>query len=159
MEAFRGMACPFFMPVERFEGGAWLHPSQLPLGDGWRGHCTAAPTDAPAPNDQHLQDYCNLGYATLCPHLPAQRASDAVRFSVARYSDHQVVLRFVCEMNYLPAGHGTLEFLKVEQRWTQPHPDPRIQKMAECYLESYLRRTDSVNPAIASAVALVSEPS
>ena len=149
---FRGMACPFFMPVERLEGGAWLHPSRLPLGDGWRGFCTAASPDSPKPGEQHLQSFCNLGYAASCSHLPHDRSADAVRFSIARVSDNLIAVRYVCERDHRPGEHGTLEFVKAEQRWILPHPDSRIQKMAECYLESYQRKASSSNSVTASAV-------
>jgi hypothetical protein len=159
MEGVMRMACPFFMPTERFEGGAWLHPSRLPLGAGWHGHCTAAPPDSPPLSDEHVQHYCNLGYATTCSSLPSARTSDAVRFSVARHSAHRVTLRYACELNHCPGEHGTLEFVQAESRWSSPHPDPRIQRMAECYLESHLRRFESINPAPVLADALASEPS
>lgn len=146
------MACPFFMPVERLEGGAWLHPSRLPLGDGWRGLCTAASPDLPAPGEQHLQNFCNLGYAASCCHLPHDRLADAVRFSIARVSDNLIAVRYVCERDHRPGEHGTLEFVKAEQRWISAHPDSRIQKMAECYLESYQRKTNSSNSMSAPAV-------
>jgi hypothetical protein len=151
------MACPFFMPVQKFEGGAWHHPSRLPLGTGWRGHCTAAPMEG-VPTDQHIQDCCNLGYASECPRLPEQRTADAVRFGVLRFSQNEVELRYVCEKNHRPGEHGTLTFLKGENRWVRPHSDPRIQKMAECYLDSYLVRRDSTSGSL-SNLAMTSEPS
>ena len=80
------MACPFFMPTQRAESNAWLHPARLPLGAGWDGHCTAsAPDTVPAADE--LREFCNLGYAKGCSRLPADRAADAVRFSIAREAD------------------------------------------------------------------------
>ena len=150
------MACPFFMPTKRFEGGAWTHPSRLPLGAGWHGHCTAGLPDAPPPTDEHVQTYCNLGYATSCASLPSGRRSDAVRFSVARHTDERVTLRYACELNHRPSEHGILEFAKGERNWISSHPDSRIQKMAECYLESHLRKFESIYPA--QALANAGEP-
>jgi hypothetical protein len=79
-----------------------------------------------------------LGYAAACSRLPQQRACDAVRFSVARDRGAQLVLCFVCETGHRPAEHGKLEYDASLGQWTSSHPDARIQKMAECYLESYL---------------------
>lgn len=151
------MACPFFSPTERFAGGAWAHPSRLPLGDGYRGHCTAVEPGAPQPTDQQLLDHCNLGYAVSCPNLPTTRRYDAIRFSIARVSAFQITVRYCCEANHLPGEHGFLEFLKPERRWTTSHSNPVIQRQAEYYLESYLRRTDTADSAPAKAAALASE--
>jgi hypothetical protein len=46
----------------------------------------------------------------------------------------------VCEKNYRPAGDGVLEFDSQQGSWTKPHSIPQVQKMAECYLESYRSR-------------------
>jgi hypothetical protein len=35
-----------------------------------------------------------------------------------------------------------LEFDAQQREWTKPHPDPRLQKMAECFLESRRQRSD-----------------
>src|SRR6266851_3660207 len=52
-EGDRPLACPFFLPSEKFDDGGWLHPSRLPLGDGWRGVCTASSQAAPVPVNEH----------------------------------------------------------------------------------------------------------
>jgi hypothetical protein len=142
------MACPFFLPLERLEGGAWPHPSRLPLGNGWRGSCMASETSF-QPDERFLHEYCNLGYAAGCPNLPATRECDAVRFSVAKCLNGRVTLNFVFERNHLPFRHGTIEFSKAKQCWMAPHADPRVQKMAECYLDSYLRKCHSADPPAA----------
>lgn len=128
------------MPVRKLEDGAWRHPSRLPLGSGWSGLCCAPGHEGAEPTDEELREFCNLGYAANCSRLPQQRSCDAVRFSVARDAGSQLFLWFVCEAGHLPASHGTLEYDISLQRWTCSHADPRIQKMAECYLESYLLR-------------------
>jgi hypothetical protein len=117
------MACPFFMPTSKLEDGGWLHPSRLPLGGGWIGHCSAPGHEGAEPTNEELRELCNMGYATACPRLPEDRTSDAVRFSIAR-------------------DHGARLSL-----WISFHADPRIQKMAECYLQSYLLRR--IQPATA----------
>lgn len=148
------MACPFFMPVERLNG-AWLHPSRLPLGSGWDGQCSAPGYEGARPSQQELHDFCNLGYAARCSRLPLERNCDAVRFSVARDQGSRLLLWFVCESGHRPAGQGTLEYDVERHQWTSSHSDSRIQKMLECYVDSYLlRRIQS-----AAAHSLTSENS
>ncbi len=148
------MACPYFMPVARMENGTWPHPARLPLGGGWCGHCTAPGHEGEIPAQDVLEAFCNLGYATGCAWSPADRPWDAVRFAVsapqgsAGRNDKQnpaapcrvLELRYVCERNNLPVAHGSLEFDLSQAIWLHPHEDARIQKMAECFLESYLKR-------------------
>ena len=141
------------MPTHKNEDAVWLHPSRLPLGAGWNGHCCAPGHEGATPSDQSLRDHCNLGYAATCAHLPKERAADAVRFSIARDRGSQLELWFVCELAHRPAGHGKLEYDVASGRWLSVHPDRCIQKMAECYLESYLRRRTSPAEALSSATA------
>ncbi len=139
------MACPFFMPTEKLEH--WPNRPRLPLGDGWRGTCTAPGCEGAEPNDNELRELCNLGYAKRCPRLPKKRLWDAVRFSISREQDGKIVIYFVCEVDHRPGEHGALEFDAGTNAWTAPHRDPRVQKMAQCYLESYLeRKTRPVHP-------------
>lgn len=149
------MACPFFMPVRRLEGGAWRHPSRLPLGGGWSGRCFAPGHEGALPTDEEIRELCNLGYAASCPRLPRKRACDAVRFSVASDRGSQLILKFVFEADHRPAGYGTLEYDLSMGQWVSSQPDPRVQKMAECYLESYLlRRTQSAAASVPSSANL-----
>jgi hypothetical protein len=144
------VACPFFMPVERLENGAWLHVSRLPLACGWHGTCTAPGHEGELPTAEELRDFCNLGYAESCPRLPRDRAWDAVRFSIVspRLADAMndttrltsVNLRYVCERAHRPAEHGTLEFDPGRSFWVRPHADCRVQRMAECFLAEYLSK-------------------
>jgi len=134
------LACPYFMPTRRMAGGAWPHPSRLPLGAGWSGYCCAPGHEGAEPSVPELEEGCNLGYATSCERLPQSRTCDAVRFSISRERGQQVVLWFVCEARHQPVEHGTLEYDVATRRWISFHRDARIQKMAECYLESYLQR-------------------
>lgn len=130
------------MPSAKFEAIAWPHRSRLPLGDGWQGHCTAPGHEDFLPGPEELAQFCNLGYARACSHLPGERVWDAVRFSVARDKDGLVTVLYVCERDYRPAAHGTLEYDSAAGSWRAAHPDPRLQRMAECYLECYLLRRD-----------------
>lgn len=133
------VACPYFMPTEKIDGGEWPHPARLPLGAGWRGICTAGQQSEPG--DIELRDCCNLGYAR-CVRLPGNREADAVRFSVAAASDAKIVLNYVCERDHRPGAHGTLEFDLNAGTCVTPHADERVQKMAECFVESYRQRTN-----------------
>ena len=133
------MACPFFMPLQQLDGG-WLHPSRLPLGNGWDGHCSAPGHEGTQPSDQDLHEFCNMGYAAKCSRLPAERDFDAVRFSVARDQGTRLQVWFVCETGHRPAQHGNLEYDVERQQGISSHSDPRIQKMVECYVQSYLKR-------------------
>jgi hypothetical protein len=133
------LSCPFFMPTQPSDKATFLHPSRLPLGGPWAGTCCAPGHQHAHPTSDELKD-CNLGYALSCTRLPVERASDAVRFSMARENGTQLFLRFVCEKNYRPAGDGLLEYDSQRASWVSSHSDPQIQKMAECYLQSYLSR-------------------
>lgn len=135
------MSCPFFFPVTKLDDGGWLHPSRLPLGGGWQGQCCAPGNEGVEPTNEELREFCNLGYARVCPRFPKDRVADAVRFSIARDMGTQLLLWFVFELDHHPAGHGTLEYDRSLNRWVGTHADPRIQRMAECYLETYLSRS------------------
>jgi hypothetical protein len=146
------LACPFFMPMARLENGSWPHPARLPLGGGWCGHCTAPGHDGELPPQDVLEAFCNLGYASGCGWSPRERLWDAVRFAVsapresasheARDADaaRVLLLRYVCERDHRPVDHGELEFDLAQASWLRRHDDARIQKMAECFLESYLKK-------------------
>jgi hypothetical protein len=149
------LACPYFMPVERIENGNWPHPARLPLGCGWSGHCTAPGHEEQRPSQDILEAFCNLGYATGCTWAPSQRDWDAVRFAVSAPLTpnakgaslatgdtlaRMLRLTYVCERDHRPVAHGELEFDVSRATWVKLHPDLRIQKMAECFLESYLKK-------------------
>jgi hypothetical protein len=143
------------MPVEKLEGGTWPHPSRLPLGCGWRGHCTAPGHEGQVPSQDILQALCNLGYASSCSWAPRERAWDAVRFAVAAPTQKDgrrasasnpdqapptIRLICVCERDHRPAERGDLEFDLPRSTWLRRHDDARLQKMAECFLESFLKK-------------------
>ena len=147
------------MPVERLENGSWPHPARLPLGAGWSGHCTAPGHEAETPAQDVLEAFCNLGYASGCCWTPTDRVWDAVRFAVSAPPDAAsrreagnkmaeatpktadvLFLQYVCERDHLPVEYGELEFVLSRAAWRRQHSNPSIQKMAECFLESYLKR-------------------
>ena len=144
------LACPYFMPVAKLESGNWPHPARLPLGCGWSGHCTAPGHEGHTPPQEIVESFCNLGYASRCSWAPVERAWDSVRFAVfapAAVGDasagalaRELRLVYVCERDHRPMAHGQLLFDLSNSAWLIRHDDTRIQKMAECFLESYLRK-------------------
>ncbi len=146
------MACPYFMPLAKLENGNWPHPARLPLGCGWTGHCTAPGHEGKIPSQDVLEAFCNLGYASSCGWTPAQRTWDAVRFAVsaplsidrlrsgADVPARVLRLIYVCERDHRPIVQGDLMFDLASATWTKCHEDARVQKMAECFLDSYLKK-------------------
>lgn len=143
------------MPTEKFEGGAWAHPTRLPLGGGWKGQCTAPGHKGEQPEPPELEQ-CNLGYANSCHRMPVERPWDTVRFGVranvheqasaevsVNPGEHVLVLQYACERQHRPADHGTLEFDLVSLQWLRSHGDAGVQRMAECFLESVLAKRGS----------------
>jgi hypothetical protein len=141
------LACPFFFPTQRADDLPFPHPARLPLGAAWRGVCDAPGHDHAAPNHQELES-CNLGYAKSCPRLPAERTCDAVRFSIASDRETRLTMHFALESAHLPTAHGSLEYDRVSCIWVASHPEARIQKLAECFLQSYLARKNSLQSSV-----------
>lgn len=133
------MACPYFMPEERFDS-TWPFPQRLPLGTGWSGTCTAPGHEGARPNAEELTSGCNLGYAKTCGRLPAERHADAVRFAIGEERDGMLHVLFVCERSYLPASFGELLYDRTHRTWTKMHPQCCVQRMAECYVQAQLER-------------------
>jgi len=88
-----------------------------------------------------LRDLCNLGYAAQqCARFPANDGADAVRFTIARDDSGLIGLYYVAEKNHLPHSHGPLEYSRAAGVFTVAHGDAMLQRQAEAYLASYLRR-------------------
>jgi hypothetical protein len=134
------LACPFFLPTERFEAITVPHPARLPLGVGWRGVCTAPQHENQEPDVARLAEYCNVGYAGSCPWRPRDAIADAIRFSIASDRDQSIHVFYVCEWQHHPGARGTLQYDLALGSWRSTHSDPRIQRQAHCYLEVYLSR-------------------
>lgn len=132
------MACPCFFPERRLNSQPGA--VRLPLGDGYGGRCHAGPGAPFAPDDRITGDFCNMGYARDgCPHFPGTMEPDAIRFVISRDITGTVTLLYALEKNHGPLGHGPLEYSR-DAGWLMRHPDAIIQRQAEAYLESYLRR-------------------
>jgi hypothetical protein len=91
----------------------------------------------PQPAESVVREMCNLGYAAGCPRLPANRDWDSVRFAVCNSGPEQITLAYVCERNHAPARHGRLTFNVVGGLWREQPGDPRLERLANCYLESW----------------------
>jgi hypothetical protein len=136
------VACPYFVPREIVYDISWPHPARLPLGAGWTGSCCASAPNCDAsatlPVDAaYVRDFCNLGYAAACPHLPKTRDWDAIRFSVASSSPDQITLLYVCEKSHAPIAHGTMTYNFTAELWRDPHPDLRVRRLANSFLQAY----------------------
>jgi hypothetical protein len=129
------MSCPYFFPTDRCPEPLWPHPERLPLGGGFSGTCTAPGHDGFSPAGELLHD-CNLGYAN-CARLPADRASDAVRFSIRRDPQGLLAIHYLSEGAHAPVSHGVLIFDPAASQWRERHDDARLQRMAECCVESH----------------------
>ena len=92
------------------------------------------------PSHSELKDFCNLGYAQNCSHLPAERRADCLRFAVAEDKGERIRLHFIYERIHVPVEHGFVEYDWVALRWNHALDDACAQRQAECYLESYLER-------------------
>lgn len=97
------------------------------------------------PLQEELRNHCNLGYAEGCARLPKERAWDSVRFGARTLNDGNsaggcIQVRYVCERGHRPAQHGILEFVVAQSGWRERHSDNRVQRMAECFLESYIQK-------------------
>jgi hypothetical protein len=130
------LACPYFIPREILNDGWWPHPSRLPLAAGWSGDCCASGTEK-AVDETHIHDFCNLGNATACAHLPGTRDWDAVRFSVAKSSVEQITINYTCELAHAPITYGTLIYDLAGDHWREAHPDARVDRLATSYLRAY----------------------
>lgn len=143
--------------MEKLVNGAWQHPKRLPLGCGWSGRCTAPEHVGETPTTEELREFCNLGYAEKCFRFPRDRSWDSVRFDARtiagaeKTESQRIRVRYICERGHLPADYGFLEFDPSQAQWTRSHPDSRVQRMAECFLASYLEKAR--NCAVVQAAA------
>jgi len=113
----------------------------LPLGDSWSGVCRAVAGDQFRPDDSSLLQCCNLGYARhSCPRFPAGDGPDAVRFTISSHEGDIVGIYYVVERDHHPFAHGPLACSLRTGEWNPSPADDTLQRQAQAYLESYLRR-------------------
>jgi hypothetical protein len=68
-----------------------------------------------------------------------------VHFCVGGDQEGVVQVCWVVVKDHAHANHGTLEFAR-SVGWRTQHSEPALQRMAECYLETYLaKRGESRN--------------
>jgi len=97
------------------------------------------------PAEDHIREFCNLGYAAGCPRLPAERDWDSVRFSLAGVSEAEMTLCYACERDHAPVAHGTLTYELHDGNWREPPPDVRIGRLAAGYVHAYRARRGSAS--------------
>jgi len=148
------VACPYFIPAEHHELELWPHRYRLSLGDGFTGHCSICPNSC---DDETLRSQCNIGYAA-CPHLPADRNYDAVRFLVASQGAGAMILRvqFACERAHLPASIGELRFDQSSMTWLD-QPDPQLLNLADAAIRAWIRRSTLPLDALAPDVKVATD--
>jgi hypothetical protein len=137
------VACPYFLPEQELVNLGFAHPQRLPLGAAWRGSCGAPGQAGLLPNEDELKNGCNLGYARTCNRLPSERSADAVRFAIVKERTGDIEVCYAYERNYLPGDHGRLQFKLADGAWTVPGPETQLARMAQCFLQSYLRRREA----------------
>jgi len=133
------MACPYFYPVARFENSSWAVPPRLPLGDAYTGECRAP--GATSPDEACMREVCNLGYGrNRCEQFPEASPADAVRFHVNEDTGTLIRIQYIFERDCWPGDHGLLE---CSSGCDVPEaPNQILQRQAQAFLESYLRRRD-----------------
>jgi len=127
-----------------------LHAGALPLGCGWTGHCTAPGHE----NAVHRRRNCGTFATWATPKAVSGFRRAGVGFGTVRGADvpgdkknftgGHIQIRYVCERDHRPVEHGTLKFDAVAENWLLRHSDDRVQRMAECFMATYVRRGRSL---------------
>ena len=106
------MSCPHFEPLSPLDRSSWRARLRPPLGMLYAGVCRCA-QEPFHPEGEMLTDNCNMGYASgQCPHF-RPGSGDAVRFSIARTSGADPVVRWLVESAGLPVLSGELPCAEV----------------------------------------------
>lgn len=135
------MACPWFYPLEAMDAQQWPNPPRLPLGDPYAGECRARDGAPRTPDANSMRNLCNQGYArNSCAEFPDGNGPDAVRFGIAADNGEIVRIHFVVESGHLPHGQGAIQYSRDSRRFIPPLPEEILNRQAEAYLASYLRR-------------------
>jgi acyl-CoA hydrolase len=126
------VACPYFVPTEKWDGGGWLHPSRLPLGGGWQGHCSAPGHEQTQPEESEVREFCNLGYAKNCGRLPHDRQFDAVRFCVTSDHDQHLLIAFtgrICSSSSRIQAAGIRRVKNAMADFTSRSANPKTSRL------------------------------
>ena len=135
------MACPYFSPTDPLPASTWPGKLRPPLGEPYAGVCRAREGEDFRPGEDFLVDVCNLGYPALtCARFPGEAGPDAVRFSVMADDDQLVRIAYVVEKGHAPCENGLLDYDRAANRWSSRKVQPLLQRQAEAYLNSYLRK-------------------
>ena len=122
------------------EDVGFLVAPRLPLGDFYVGECHTTP-ERQVPSDEVVTKLCNNGYGRgVCDRFPHDAATDAIRFHLAGSEPGILRVQFTLEKGCWPAGDGFLDYSKAAGRFLELHPDPIVQRQAEVFLDSVLRR-------------------
>jgi hypothetical protein len=123
------------------ESGAFVIPPRLPLGEFYEGECRAS-SEPHLPSGQLVTKFCNNGYGRgACDRFPADSAADAVRFHIATAEPGAVRVQFVLEKACWPTSDGFLDYAKSSSQFLTVHPNAIVQRQAEAFLDSFLRRS------------------
>lgn len=128
------MPCPLFQPTSPLGGFA---PDAAPLGDLYGGECASAPGTL-IPLDT-LRTYCNFGYAREACDRAAAIQADAGRFIIRSHSHGAVEVGWATEANHHPLAVGVMS-LQAAPNGPQTR-DQTMQRQAQAFVASYLRRT------------------
>jgi hypothetical protein len=113
----------------------------MPLGDTWSGTCHADAASPFTPDENALSHLCNMGYARgTCAHFPENQTCDALRFLIVSDRDQMIQVAYSMERDHYPKAHGTLAYSRVQSMFTSVAADPWLEKQAQAYVMSYLRR-------------------
>jgi hypothetical protein len=86
---------------------------------------------------------CNLGYARgECARFPAGEGPDAVRFTISGHESTAIRIYYVVERDHHPFAHGRLEYSPAAAGFVTPPETAALERQAQAYVESYLRRKE-----------------
>ena len=119
----------------------------LPLGAWWKGVCFAVPgaplVEGVAAGAGWCDPNCNLGYARgACARFPAGEGPDAVRFTISSHESTAIRIYYVVERDHYPLAHGRLEYSTARAGFVTPPEAATLERQAQAYVESYLRRKE-----------------
>ena len=135
------MACPWFLPRTPIRERRGAVAQRAPLGELWTGMCRA-PGQEPAAIGETLCNPCNTGYAgRACSRFPQDGPADAVRFHVTSDKADELLLQYVFERQWWPAGHGVLQYSVTRGEVSPAAADEILRAQAEAFAKSWIFKT------------------